>query len=114
MLLPIQFVLVVFIVFAASRAILQFKGGTIRFGGLLFWLGVWGVATLAIFYPETTTNVAKMLGIGRGVDVILYASIALLFYLVFRLHVYLEDVRTEVSRLIREISLQEVKNGKGK
>lgn len=108
-LLPIQFVLLVFIVFAASRAVLQFRGGMIRFGSMLFWLGIWVVAVVAIFYPETTTSFAKLLGIGRGVDVILYVSIAILFYLVFRLHVYLEDIRTEISRLIRETSLQNVK-----
>ena len=111
-LLPIQFVLLVFIVFAASRAVLQFKGGMIRFGAMLFWLGIWAVAVVAIFYPEATTSFAKFLGIGRGVDVILYVSIAILFYLVFRLHVYLEDIRSEISTLIREISLKEVKKKK--
>jgi len=112
LILPIQFVLTVFIVFAASRAVLQFKGGMIRFGALLFWLGIWGVATFAIFYPETTTNFAKILGIGRGVDVILYVSIAILFYLVFRLHIYVEDLRTEISRLIRELSLTRIQDNK--
>lgn len=114
LILPIQFILLVFIVFAASRAVLQFRGGMIRFGALLFWLGIWGVATFAIFYPETTTNFAKLMGIGRGVDVILYVSIAILFYLVFRLHIYLEDIRSEISRLIREVSIKEVKRGQGK
>lgn len=111
-LLPIQFILLVFIVFAASRAVLQFKGGMIRFGAMLFWLGIWAVAVVAIFYPESTTRFAKLLGIGRGVDVILYVSIAILFYLVFRLHVYLEDIRSEISTLIREISLKDVKKKK--
>lgn len=113
-LLPIQLVLFIFVIFAASRAVLQFKGGLIRFGALLFWLGIWTCAIIAIFFPEETTRFAKMLGIGRGVDVVLYVSIAILFYLVFRLHVYLEDVRSEISRLIREVSLQEVKGRKGK
>ena len=114
LILPIQFALLTFIIFAASRAVLQFRGGMIRFGALLFWLGIWGVATFAIFYPETTTNFAKLMGIGRGVDVILYVSIAILFYLVFRLHVYLEDLRTEISRLIREVAIKEAKKGQGK
>lgn len=112
LILPIQFVLTVFIIFAASRAILQFKGGMIRFGAMLFWLGIWVVAAIAIFYPEATTRFARLLGIGRGVDVILYVSIAILFYLVFRLHVYLEDLRSEISTLIRELSLKEVKKKK--
>ncbi|MBP9669849.1 DUF2304 family protein [Candidatus Woesebacteria bacterium] len=110
--LPIQIVLFTFVLFAASRAVLQFRGGTIRFGALTFWLLIWAVALVAIFYPEETTRLAKVLGIGRGVDVVVYASIAILFYLVFRLHVYIENVRTEISRLIREVAFKEVKKGK--
>ena len=111
LLLPVQILLFIFVIFAASRAILQFKGGTIRFSALTFWLLIWLVALVAIFYPEETTKLAQVLGIGRGVDVVVYASIAILFYLVFRLHVYLENIRTEISRLIREVSLNNVKKG---
>lgn len=110
--LPVQIILFMFVLFAASRAVLQFRGGTIRFGALTFWLMIWVVALIAIFYPEETTRLAKLLGIGRGVDVVVYASIAILFYLVFRLHVYLENIRTQISALIREISIKEVKKGK--
>ncbi len=112
LILPIQIMLLVFVLFAASRAVLQFRGGTIRFGALTFWLLIWAVALVAIFYPEETTRLAKILGIGRGVDVVVYASIAILFYLVFRLHVYLENIRTEISHLIREVAIKEVKKGK--
>lgn len=112
LLLPIQLILITFILFAASRAVLQFRGGTIRFGALSFWLLIWAVAIVAIFYPDETTRLARIVGIGRGVDVVVYASIAILFYLVFRLHVYLENIRTEISRLIREVAIKEVKKGK--
>ena len=112
LLLPIQIFLTLFILFAASRAVMQFKGGSIRFGALLFWLSIWIIAIVAIFYPEETTRIARMLGIGRGVDIIVYLSIAILFYLVFRLNVYLEDIRTQISQLIREVSLKQVKKGK--
>lgn len=114
LLLPIQILLLVFVLFAASRAVLQFRGGTIRFGALSFWLLIWTIALVAIFYPEETTRIAKLLGIGRGVDIVVYASIAILFYLVFRLNVYIENLRTEISRLIREVAIKEVKKGSTK
>lgn len=112
--LPIQIILVIFVMFAASRAVLQFRGGSIRFGAMLFWLGIWALAIVAIFYPEQTTRLARIAGIGRGVDVVTYVSIAILFYLVFRLHVYMEDLRSQLSELIREVSIKEVKKGRGK
>lgn len=112
LILPIQIVLFIFILFAASRAVLQFRGGTIKFGALSFWLMIWIFALIAIFYPEETTRLARLMGIGRGVDIVIYASIAILFYLVFRLHVYLETIHSEISALIREISLKELKKDK--
>src|SRR3989339_1119433 len=113
-LLPIQILSLLFVIFAASRAIIQFRGGSIKLGALTFWLSVWIFALIAIFYPEETSRLAHLVGIGRGVDIVVYSSIAVLFYLVFRLHVYMEDLHTQMSALIREISLQEVKKGRGK
>lgn len=114
LLIPVQFALILFILFAASRAYLRFKGGNLQFGAFLFWLGIWGAAAIAIFLPEETSKIAKWAGIGRGADIIIYTSIALLFYLVFRLHVMLESQHSEVSRLIREIALKEVVEKKRK
>lgn len=107
LMLPIQIGFVIFILFAATRAIHRFRGGSLHFGALLFWMLIWTVATITVFSPDRTTAIAQLLGIGRGVDVVIYSSIALLFYMVFRLHVYLEDIRSEISRLIRELALKD-------
>jgi hypothetical protein len=104
--LPIQIILFLFILFAFSRVVLRFRDGQIHFGALLFWLVIWLAAALALFSPEKTTQLAKLAGIGRGVDVITYISLAILFYLVFRLHVLVEGLNTKLSQLIREIALQ--------
>lgn len=112
LLIPIQFLLIVFVLFAASRAYLRFKGGSLPFGAFLFWVCIWSFAAIAIFLPEETSKIARWAGIGRGADIIIYISISLLFYLIFRLHVMLENVRSEISSLIREISLKEVKEKK--
>lgn len=107
--LPVQIVFSVFILFAASRAILRYRSGTIHFGALIFWLLIWTAASVAIFSPEKTTQIAKALGIGRGVDVVIYLSLALLFYLVFRLHVLIENLESKLTQLISKISLKETK-----
>ena len=112
LLIPIQFILIVFILFAASRAYLRFKGGSLQFGAFLFWLFIWGSASLAIFFPGETSRIANWAGIGRGADIIIYTSIALMFYLIFRLHIMMEGLRSEISNLVREISLKEVKEKK--
>lgn len=105
-LLPLQIFLVIFILFASSRVLLRFKEGQLHLGSLLFWLLIWLAAFLALILPNQTTKLAQLLGIGRGVDVVIYISLAILFYLVFRLHILVENQNTRISQLIREISLQ--------
>jgi hypothetical protein len=111
--LPIQILLSLFLLFAISRAFLRFKERTIGLGQFLFWCGLWLLAIFTIFNPDATNYWAQLLGIGRGADVVLYASVIALFYLVFRLHVFIEDIHSEITHLVREVALfQEEKNRK--
>lgn len=114
LLLPVQIILLFFILFALSRAYLRFKEGKLKLGEFLFWLGLWLLAIFSIFNPAFTNYLAKLLGIGRGADVLIYISIALLFYLIFRINVMLENLREEISRVVREIALKEKRSHKGR
>lgn len=107
--LLIQIILLVFVLFALSRVYLQFKNRQLKLGGFLFWALLFLTAIIGIILPNEMTRFANALGIGRGVDFVIYASIALLFYLVFRLYVYLEEVRHEITDVVRKIALQEDK-----
>jgi len=105
--LPVQLILGLFLIFAASRVYLRFKEGKINLANFLFWSGLWLLALFSLFRPRFTTYLARILGIGRGADIIIYLSIALLFYLIFRTNVMMENLREEISRLTREIALKE-------
>jgi small membrane protein len=109
MLTIIQIVAFVFVTFAVSRAVLRAKDKKINLGELLFWLAIWGVLILVVFFPSVTSYVAEIVGIGRGIDVVVYTSIGLLFYLIFRLYVKLEETEREITRVIREVSLMNKK-----
>lgn len=68
------------------------------------------LALAGVLEPGLTSYVARRLGIGRGTDVVLYLSIALLFYLIFRLSIALEEIRREITELVRKIALKDEKN----
>lgn len=102
----IQIIFIVFLFFALSRVILRFRGGQIRINEFLFWSAVFITAIFGVFVPEEFSRFARVLGIGRGVDLIIYVSIVILFYLVFRLYVLLEGVRHEITELVRKIALE--------
>ena len=101
----IQVLLSFFLLFALSRVVVQVRGAKISIGSFLFWSALFIFALVGVLDPNLTSFVAKFLGIGRGSDVVLYISIALLFYLLFRLSIALEETRREITELVRKISL---------
>lgn len=105
----IQIILIIFSLFALSRVILRFRSGQIRGMEFVFWSALFSIAIIGTVLPGELSRLAALLGIGRGVDLITYASIAILFYLVFRLYVFLEDIRHEITQVIRLTALKEKK-----
>jgi len=59
--------------------------------------------------PDTASYFAKLLGIGRGVDLAIYLALIVLFYLQFRLMVRLEKNNREITKLTREKALEDKK-----
>jgi len=104
-----QIILSVFLLFALSRVYLRLKGGQLRLGEFLFWFGLFILALAGVIEPGFTTYVAKLIGIGRGADVVMYGSIALLFYLIFRTNIMIEDLRHEITEAIRKEAIREAK-----
>ncbi len=104
---PLQLIAIAFLIFAFSRVWLRAREGSIGRGMFLFWILVWMLVLVAVIRPELTTQLAKKLGIGRGVDVALYISIVTLFYLNFRSNVMIENLRHEITRLTRIIALSQ-------
>ena len=56
--------------------------------------------------PQTTSWVARIIGVGRGVDAVIYGAILFLYYLVFRMFVRLEKIDHDISLVVRQLSLR--------
>lgn len=108
----IQIVVLVFAVFAWSRALLRFKDNKITWREFAFWTIVWAAAVFGAFIPSLLAQLAGIIGIKRPVDTAVYIGIIVLFYLVFRVYVKLEHSQEEITRLVRELALQRVKRKK--
>lgn len=114
--ITLQVIALIFSLFALSRVFLRFKEKKLSSFAFLFWNFIWMIGLVVIFFPEVSSKAAKMLGIGRGVDVILYSSIIALFYLIFRLYIKIEDTQRQITEIIRKIALKNIplKNKKSK
>ena len=65
-----------------------------------------------MLYPNFTTWLANKIGIGRGADAVIYLSLAIIFYLVYRTNVFVENIRQEITELSRKIALEMEENEK--
>lgn len=108
----IQVLIIVFALFAITRTILQFKRGAVTREWLLFWILFWAGAVTVAALPQTADAVARLVGVGRGADVVIYLSLIVIFYLIFRLYVKIEQVEGEITRLVRKLSLDDFEKKK--
>jgi|SRR5579884_1640028 len=108
----LQILLLVIIFFALTRVLLRSREKNISIKSALFWIIIWTLAAVGIILPQTTSVIAHIVGVGRGADVVTYVSLLLLFYLVFRIYVMMEEIRHDITSIIRQIALQNPKKGK--
>ena len=82
------------------------RDGQLGQKGAFFWILFWVVADLAALYPNSTTVIANHFGIGRGADFILYIALAAIFYLLFKLHIKIEILGRDVTKVVRRDALE--------
>lgn len=61
------------------------------------------------FFPQALDYIGHIFGLTRGADVLVYVSIIFLFYFVLLLLRKTEANREELTRIIRELALQNAK-----
>lgn len=104
-------IVIVFGVFALSRAFLRWRESKIKFGEFIFWGMIWIGAMLFAIFPDIMDLLSNLAGFKRGMDLLIAMSIIMMFYLVFRLYVKLDEHTIDITKLVREIA---IKKGKKK
>jgi len=105
----IQILIIVFALFAIWRALSKFRAKELAVSWFVFWLFFWVAVGVVVLLPQTTEIVASWVGVGRGVDVAIYFSIVLLFYMVFRIFLKLHSIEASITKVVREESIREAK-----
>jgi hypothetical protein len=105
---------VLFVLFAWSRAFYRFREKKITSGQFIFWTLLWVGIVSAVFFQGWTVWIASLLGIGRGADLVVYVSIVLIFYLLFRLYVKTENIEQEITRITGQLAVERARLPKKK
>ena len=106
MLLLFQLLFSLFVVFATISVYSKKRSGLLSASGAIFWILFWLLAVVFVWWPDSTVKLANFLGIGRGADLVLYVSLAVVFYILFRLGVRIEMINRDVTRVVRDKTLR--------
>ena len=73
------------------------------------WCAVWVAAAAAVIWPEITSAIANVLGIGRGADLVSYGGIVAMLVGFWTLYVRLYRLRREITLLVRKLAILEAR-----
>jgi hypothetical protein len=104
--LTLQVTLLAIIAVMATHTLTQRRGGRIATAHLVVWLAIWIGGAVVVAFPDFATRLATRLHIGRGADLVIYVSIPVLFYIVFRLLVRIERLNRDVTELTRALAIE--------
>ena len=102
----IQILILFFCVIALLGIWRRAAAGKINRIGAAMWSLLWIAVGVVVLQPEFTTVVAGLVGVGRGVDLVIYLSLLGILAILFRLYSRLEEVEREITRLVRTLALE--------
>jgi len=99
--------ILVFVVGSLAKVIFVFRRGQLRRGPLVLWTILWLAIAVVALLPDVSSILARLLGVGRGADLLVYGSILVLFYAVFRLIIKQSYLEQEIADLAKALTIRE-------
>lgn len=105
--LPLQIIVSLFVLIIVFRLFKKFKDNTLKTLEFIGWLLLWLTVVVVFWLPQTTSYLALILGIGRGVDLAIYVALLVIFYLIFRVYLRIDRQQREITKIVRHLALKD-------
>lgn len=112
--LPLQIIVSLFVVLVVFRLTKKYKENILKITEFIGWLVIWLIVLIVFWLPQTTSYLALLFGIGRGVDLAIYVAVLIIFYLIFRLYLKIDKQQKEITKITRHLALKEDDQKKNK
>src|SRR6476661_4304403 len=107
----IQIILIILSMLVAIMGSVAFRSKLIsRLVALLFF----GAATGFVLFPDATSEIARVLGVGRGTDLLLYVTIFAGLHSCLLLYIRNRTVQRKLTELTRALAIKDAVVPKGK
>jgi small membrane protein len=108
----IQVLLIIVVLLVAAR-LFRSRGArsqAVRRLGLLLFAGF---AVVSILFPDLWNRIARVAGVGRGTDMVLYALVVAFLSFTVTTYLRFRDLGTRYTKLARRLALDEVSRPSG-
>jgi small membrane protein len=110
-----QIIALIIIVYFIAKLSIQKKRGAVSSREYVFWLVFWLASLTAIMLLRPLDRLVGRLGFsGTGIEVLLYLSVAILFYFIFRIRLRLEKMEKNITTIVRGLAMLENRDRSGK
>ena len=106
--LLIQMLILALVIGVVVSVLRRFFRHELSLGAAVGWLVSWFAIAVVVVLPRTTEFLARILGVGRGADAVVYLSVVTLFYLHFRVLVRLEKMDHTITQMVRTVALKDI------
>ncbi len=103
----IKIFLLIIIILIISRIASKYLKKELTVKEFVLWVLFWIGAGFIVIWPDTSSYLAMLLGVGRGADLVIYLSLVLVFYLLFRIFVRIEKIERDITKIISHIALKD-------
>jgi len=105
-----QLLAIIIILFFIARLYSQKRKNHISGNEFIFWLTFWCLSGIAIIFLKKVDAFVSYLGFSSsGINVLLYIAFLVILYLLFKMRIKIEKQDKNITKIIREISLQNKK-----
>lgn len=107
----IQVLTLFFVIFVLIKLSNRRARGDIGWYTFLIWFVFWLAVAFVVVLPKTTDYLARFVGLrtATGIDLMVYVSIVVIFYIVYRLLVKIDRLERHITAITRHIALEKKK-----
>src|SRR3989339_97831 len=108
----IQIIILVFTAFVIVKLAKRLHGRELTVPIFSLWLVFWLGVALITWKTSILDRLAAFVGGGRGADLVIYIALLLLFYMLFRIFVKLDQLERRISEIVRHSALRNFEDKK--
>jgi small membrane protein len=106
-----QILVVIVLSLLATATLRGAARGVIRKRMAVVWMLIWIGAACAAIWPSGTAVVARYVGIGRGVDLVMYCSVFVMFIGFFYIYTRFRHLDHALTVLVRQLAIEHPVSG---